>query len=96
VAVHAVKGTPADAVLVAIDVSKLRNDVLIEIPRTRRRRRLVVLNTRPEHDRLIDRLRDIGPTCETGPIASLICFRLYARCAPFGSTEARREPLIGC
>jgi transposase len=54
------KGTPADAVLVAIDVSKLRNDVLIEIPRTRRRRRLVVLNTRPEHDRLIDRLRDIG------------------------------------
>lgn len=34
--------TPPDAVLVAIDVSKLRNDVLIEMPGRTRRRRLTV------------------------------------------------------
>lgn len=45
--------TPADAVLVAIDVSKARNDVLIEKPGSARRRRLVVPNTRIEHDRFI-------------------------------------------
>ena len=51
------KSTLADAVLVTIDVSKRRNDVLIEIPGKRRRRRLVVLNTRAEHDRFIDLLQ---------------------------------------
>lgn len=54
------KVTPVDAVLVAIDVSKSRNDVLIEMPGASRRRRLVVLNTRPEHDCFIDRLLDLG------------------------------------
>ncbi len=52
--------TPPDAILVAIDVSKLRNDVLIEAPGKLRRRRLTVLNTRAEHDRFIDLLREIG------------------------------------
>ena len=52
--------TPPDAILVAIDVSKLRNDVLIEAPGMRRRRRLTVLNTRAEHDRFIDLLRETG------------------------------------
>jgi transposase len=41
-------------------VSKLRNDVLIEAPGKLRRRRLTVLNTRSEHDRFIDLLREIG------------------------------------
>jgi transposase len=54
------KITPADAVLVAIDVSKLRNDVLIEMPATNRRQRLVVLNIRTEHDRLVARLLAFG------------------------------------
>jgi len=49
--------TPPEAVLVAIDVSKNRNDVLIEVPGQRRRRRLVVANTRAEHDRFIGALR---------------------------------------
>lgn len=44
---------PADAVLVALDVAKARNDVLIEIPGQARRRRMTVLNTRAEHDRFI-------------------------------------------
>ncbi len=52
--------TPPDAILVAIDVSKLRNDVLIEASGKLRRRRLTVLNTRSEHDRFIDLLREIG------------------------------------
>lgn len=54
------KTTPALAVLVAIDVSKARNDVLIEMPGAARRRRLVVPNTRIEHDRFIDMLRALG------------------------------------
>ena len=36
--------TPAGAALVAIDIAKLRNDVLIEVPDVRRRRRLTVTN----------------------------------------------------
>jgi transposase len=52
--------TPADAVLVAIDVSKQRNDVLIEVPGQPRRRRLVVVNTRAEHDRFVDILQGFG------------------------------------
>ena len=54
------KNTPPDSVLVAVDVSKQRNDVLIEMPGLSRHRRLVVLNTRAEHDRFIDRLCDLG------------------------------------
>jgi transposase len=54
------KHTPSDFVLVAIDVSHRRNDVLIEMPGVSRHRRLIVLNNRVEHDRFIDRLRDVG------------------------------------
>jgi hypothetical protein len=52
--------TPADAVLVAIDIAKLRNEVLIEASGQKRRRRLSVLNSRAEHDRLIDVLLAYG------------------------------------
>jgi transposase len=52
--------TPPNAVLVAIDVSKLRNDMLIEFPGKMRRRRLVVPNTKAEHDRLVDLLHSFG------------------------------------
>jgi ATP-dependent DNA ligase len=48
---------PTDALLVAIDIAKVRNEVLIEAPNHKRRRRLSVLNTRAEHDRLIETLR---------------------------------------
>jgi transposase len=46
--------------LVAIDVSKNRNDVLIEVPGRSRRRRLVVPNTRPEHDHFVALLDNLG------------------------------------
>ena len=53
---------PADAVLVAIDIAKVRNEVLIEAPGDKRRRRLQVLNNRAEHDRLIG-AAGVRPTC---------------------------------
>lgn len=45
--------TPATVALVAIDIAKLRNEVLIEVPEARRRRRLTGVNTRAEHDRRV-------------------------------------------
>ena len=54
------KTTPAPTILVAIDVSKARNDVLIELPGATRRRRLVVPNTRVEHDRFVALLQSFG------------------------------------
>lgn len=47
-------------ILVAIDIAKVRNEVLIEIPGRKRRRRLSILNTRDDHDRLITILADMG------------------------------------
>jgi transposase len=58
--------TPPNAVLVAIDVSKLRNDMLIEFPGKMRRRRLVVPNTKAEHDRLVDLLHSFGQPVVAG------------------------------
>lgn len=49
--------TPAAAVLVAIDIAKVRNEDLIEAPGHKRRRRLLVLNTRAKHDHLIEVLQ---------------------------------------
>jgi transposase len=47
-------------VLVAIDVAKARNEVLIHVPGHARRRRLTVLNTKSEHDRLVSLLAELG------------------------------------
>lgn len=58
--------TPPAGVLVAIDVAKARNEVLIEVPGSGRRRRLSVLNTRAEHDRLIALLTDLGQPVTCG------------------------------
>jgi transposase len=54
------QSTPDEAVLVAIDIAKVRNEVLIQIPGHARRRRMTVLNTRPEHDRLIALLSEFS------------------------------------
>jgi transposase len=51
---------PTDAVLVAIDIAKVRNEVLIEAPGDKRRRRLQILNNRDEHDRQIEVLLAYG------------------------------------
>ena len=54
------KPTPDNALLVALDIAKHRNEVLIEEPGRVRRRRMSVLNTRAEHDRLIEALGQYG------------------------------------
>lgn len=46
--------------LVAIDVAKGRNEILIELPEARRRRRLTVTNCRGEHDRFVAELQALG------------------------------------
>jgi transposase len=48
--------TPAPATLVAIDISKHRHEVLIEAPGQARRRRLTILSTKADHDRLVEAL----------------------------------------
>lgn len=50
---------PNEGVLVAIDIAKARNEVLIDIPDHGRRRRLTALNNRADHDRLIALLSDL-------------------------------------
>jgi transposase len=54
------KPIPEGAALLAIDIAKRRNEVLLEVPDLRRRRRMTVLNTRPDHDRLIAELNALG------------------------------------
>jgi hypothetical protein len=51
---------PTNAVLVAIDVAKHRNEVLIEEPGRSRRRRLTILNCRDDHDRFVETLGAYG------------------------------------
>ena len=58
--------TPADAALVAIDIAKLRNDVLIQVPGSVRRKRLTVLNTKAEHDRFVELLGGLGRSVIAG------------------------------
>jgi transposase len=53
------KSTPPEAALVAIDVAKHRNEVLID-PGHGRRRRMTVLNTRDDHDRFIATLHALS------------------------------------
>ncbi|WP_419799661.1 MAG: IS110 family transposase [Terasakiella sp.] len=49
--------TPSPAVFVGIDIAKVRNEVLIELPDRKRRMRFSVLNTREEHDFFIENLK---------------------------------------
>jgi len=46
------KSTPPEAALVAVDIAKHRNEVLVD-PGHGRRRRMTVLNTRADHDPFI-------------------------------------------
>ena len=51
---------PTGYVLVAIDISKNRHDILIAAPGKKRRRRVTLMNTFEDYRRLIDLLRDYG------------------------------------
>jgi transposase len=52
--------TPKNVVLVAIDIAKTRHEILIETSAGGRRRRITLLNTRSEHDRLVEILAGYG------------------------------------
>ena len=52
--------TPAGAVLVAIDMSKNRQEVLIERPEGGRRRRMTVMATKEDYDGFAEQLAAIG------------------------------------
>jgi len=54
------KITPAAPILVAIDISKHRHEILVEVPGRKRRRRLTIRNTREDYQRLITLLADYG------------------------------------
>jgi len=58
--------TPNGAVLVAIDVAKTRNEILIEEPGRTRRRRMTVLNAKADHDRFVDVLGRYGDPVVAG------------------------------
>ncbi len=51
---------PTTAALVAIDVAKMRSEVLIETPGRARRQQLTVVNTRTEHDRFVTELQALA------------------------------------
>jgi len=55
-----------DHVLVAIDISKKRYDILIASPGKKRRRRITMMNTLEDFRRLIDLLRDYGCPVRVG------------------------------
>ena len=50
------KPNPKNAAFLAIDIAKRRNECLLEIPETGRRRRMTVLNAKVDHDRLAEAL----------------------------------------
>lgn len=47
----------SSCIFVAIDIAKTRNEVLVEFSGKNRKKRFTVLNTRPDHDFLIDNLK---------------------------------------
>lgn len=58
--------TTSGTALVAIDIAKVKNDIVIELPGKQRRRRMKVLNTRAEHQRFIDQLRALNCPVQIG------------------------------
>ena len=51
---------PDAPVLVAIDIAKARHEVLIAVPDKKRRRRLTVLNSLADFNRLVTALKEYG------------------------------------
>lgn len=52
--------------LVAIDIAKLKHDVVIEPPGMQRRKRMKVLNTQVEHQRFIAQLQALNCPVQIG------------------------------
>lgn len=77
--------TPTNAVLVEIDMSKHRQEVFIERPEGGRRRRMTVMATKDDYDRLVEELasmaRPIVLGFEATGTPSSPCFKMNAFCA---------------
>lgn len=88
--------TPAGAVLVAIDMSKNRQEVLIERPEGGRRRRLTVMATKQDYDGFAEQLAAIGRPIVVGFEATGNYHRTLAhrrvRVAPYLVSSARSDP----
>ena len=70
---------PDRAVLVAIDVAKHRNEVLIEMPGRARRRRLTILNTRSSADTGVQHLGSLHEDCGRNNWFQAFSFVILAR-----------------
>src|SRR5271167_4897723 len=60
------ESTPGSATLVAVDIAKKHNEVLIEPPGPARRRRFRVANELADYERLAEYLRQLGPRIVVG------------------------------
>jgi hypothetical protein len=80
-----IDSTPESATLVAVDIAKQHNEVLIEAPAPARRRRFRVANELADYERLAEYLRQLGPRTVAGsrPPATII-----ARWLTFSSVRA--------
>ena len=61
-----IDGTPGSATLVAVDIAKKHNEVLVEPPAPARRRRFRVANELADYERLAEYLRQLGPRIVVG------------------------------
>ena len=89
-------GRAAGAVLVAIDISKLRNDVLIEVPGTVRRKRVIVINRRAERRRLSVGHGRASPKCGFDTFTLETCgpaLTTRQSCDPLQVLRASVEPV---
>lgn len=83
------KSTPSDAVLVAVDMSKHRQEVLLERPEGGRRRRMTVMATKTDYDRLASDLANIGRPIIVGFKATGDYDRTLAHCLLSAGFELR-------
>lgn len=87
--------TRSDAVLVGIDISKHRHEVLIEAPGPARRRRLTILNTKADFNRLVETLRAYGCHVRVGFEATGNYHRALAYALTVAGFETKLVSSIG-
>src|SRR5436190_24094688 len=86
------KSPPPEAALVAIDVAKRRNEVLIKAVRRGHRRRMTILNTRADHDKLIASLQAMQKPIVVGLEPTGNYLRVLAHCLIAAGFNVRLIP----
>ncbi|MCI1141163.1 hypothetical protein MOP88_00485 [Sphingomonas sp. WKB10] len=89
--------TPAGAVLVAIDMSKNRQEVLIERPEGGRRRRMTVMATKEDYDGFVEQLAAIGRPIIVGTVRNFVreAIGWNGRDHRYGNRQGRFGPASG-